>query len=375
MVCWDTSHTPPLFGGASPLISLPPHSVVSSLCTAILRDISIICGPFFPSVEGFGGVPPSGWEVWGAHQLFSCPYAHSGTFFVVHYVSHLTMAPTTTQLQWYLLACLPCHQWQWLHPWQGFQYAMVWFHTTLDAERLWRCSWLHCGATAANFIFNASSSLCQLFYGFSTGRFLFQSWASHHSVSDICLVSVLVSAFYFQVLSWMWYSPMGAQPLGFAPLQPFGVYPWQAYVQPGDGQRPTPGMHRVAAPTPTLGRVEPSATHSAVPQPIGEVYSLGGSIESPDPSTFPTWWGGVFFSRFGAIRWCSHIYPGFSGKVSSFTLFPRVWGLCLFGSGYCWLWTRLGLHPHWFTWDTRIGLPCRSWCHYIFSLFWISLLG
>ena len=39
-------------------------------------------------------------------------------------------------------------------------------------------------------------------------------------------------------------------------------------------------MHRVAAPTATLGRVEPSATHSAVPQPIGGVYSLGGSIES-----------------------------------------------------------------------------------------------
>ena len=50
------------------------------------------------------------------------------------------------------------------------------------------------------------------------------------------------------------YSPMEAQLLGFAPLQPFGVYPWQAYVQPGDGHQSTPGMHRVAAPTATLGR-------------------------------------------------------------------------------------------------------------------------
>ena len=50
------------------------------------------------------------------------------------------------------------------------------------------------------------------------------------------------------------YSPMGAQPLGFAPLQPFGVYPWQAYVQPGDGHWSTPGMHRVAAPSATLSR-------------------------------------------------------------------------------------------------------------------------
>ena len=183
-------------------------------------------------------------------------------------------------------------------PWHGST-------TTLDAERLWRCSWLHLCATAANFIFSASSSLCQLCYGFSTDRFLFQSWASHHIVSYICLVSVLVSAFYFQVPRWMLYSPMGAQPLGFAPWQPFGVYPWQAYVQPGDGHWPTPGMHRVAAPSVTLGRGEPSPTHSAMCQPIGGVYSLGGFIESPDPSAFPTWWGGVFFSRFGAIRWCS----------------------------------------------------------------------
>ena len=35
----------------------------------------------------------------------------------------------------------------------------------------------------------------------------------------------------------------GAQTLGFAPWQPFGVYPWQAYVQPGDGHWSTPGMH------------------------------------------------------------------------------------------------------------------------------------
>ena len=39
----------------------------------------------------------------------------------------------------------------------------------------------------------------------------------------ICLVSILVSAFYFQEPSWMPYLPIGAQPLGFAPLQPFGV--------------------------------------------------------------------------------------------------------------------------------------------------------
>ena len=54
----------------------------------------------------------------------------------------------------------------------------------------------------------------------------------------ICLVSVLVYAFCFQVPCWMLYLPMGAQALGFAPLQPFGAYPWQAYVQPGDHHCP-----------------------------------------------------------------------------------------------------------------------------------------
>ena len=81
----------------------------------------------------------------------------------------------------------------------------------------------------------------------------------------ICLVSVLVSAFYFQVPSWMLYSPIGAQTLGFAPLQPFGVYSWQIYVQPGDGHWSMSGMHRVAAPSATLSRGEPSATQSSVP--------------------------------------------------------------------------------------------------------------
>ena len=105
---------------------------------------------------------------------------------------------------------------------------------------------------------------------------------------------------------------------------------------------------------------EPSATHSAVPQLIGGVYSLGGSVEShliPLPSlhdgegsSFP----GLVpsddavhsdsvmgikpgdssvvigyqvdeFTHTWSAEWfvaCSHIYPGFTGKVSSLTHFP-----------------------------------------------------
>ena len=161
----------------------------------------------------------------------------------------------------------------------------------------------------------------------------------------------------------MLYSPMRAQPLGFAPLQPFGVYPWQAYVQPGDGHHSTPGMHRVAAPSTTLSRGEPSHTQSAVPQPshlYGGAYSLGGlakchlipppSLHDGEGSSFPglvplddmvnsesvrgikpgdsgvvighqvdeftrTWSAEQFVA-------CSYIFPGFTSKVSSLSHFP-----------------------------------------------------
>ena len=55
-----------------------------------------------------------------------------------------------------------------------------------------------------------------------------------------------------------------AQLFGFSLLQSFGAYPWQAYVQPGDGHQPTSGMHRVAAPSTALSRGEPPTTQSAV---------------------------------------------------------------------------------------------------------------
>ena len=194
---------------------------------------------------------------------------------------------------------------------------------------------------------------------------------------------------------------MGAQLLGFAPWQPFGVYPWQAYVQPGDGHWSTPGMHRVAAPTATLGRVEPSATHSAVPQPIGGVYSLGGSIEShmiPPPSlhdgegsSFPGlvpsgdvvdpdsvmaikpgdssvvigYQVDEFTHTWSAERFvaCSHIYPGFTGKVSSLTHFPlepgcedyAFWIRLLLTSNKDWTPSSL-IHLRHQIWT----LPCRS---------------
>ena len=107
----------------------------------------------------------------------------------------------------------------------------------------------------------------------------------------ICLVSVLVSAFYFQVSSWFLYSPLGTQPLGFAPLQPFQVYLWQAYVQPGDGHWSTPGMHRVAAPSATLSRgtfCYSVCCSPTIPSIWWGMQPWGLGRESPDSSAFPT---------------------------------------------------------------------------------------
>ena len=109
-------------------------------------------------------------------------------------------------------------------------------------------------------------------------------------------MSVLVSAFFFQVPCWMPHSPLGPQPLGFVPLQPFGAYLCKAYVQPGDGHPPTPGTRYALSGCylDNLEQREPYATQSAVPQPshlYGGAYSLGLPRESPNPSAFPAWWG------------------------------------------------------------------------------------
>ena len=62
------------------------------------------------------------------------------------------------------------------------------------------------------------------------------------------LVSVMVFAFCFHVPMWPSCSPRGAQLWGHATQQTFGDYPWQAYIPPGNGLHPMPGVHNVAAP-------------------------------------------------------------------------------------------------------------------------------
>ena len=159
----------------------------------------------------------------------------------------------------------------------------------------------------------------------------------------------------------MLYSHMKAKPLGFAPLQPFGAYPWQAHVQPGDGHQPTPRKHRVAAYSTVLSREsllvlnQLSSSHSkyivahtaleAWQSPVIPLPFLHGGEGSSFPVLVPsndtvdsesamgikpgdsgmlvgyqvdefthTWSAEHFVAH-------SHIYPGCTVKVSSLTHF------------------------------------------------------
>ena len=98
---------------------------------------------------------------------------------------------------------------------------------------------------------------------------------------------------------WLSSSSMGDQPLGFAALQPFRVYPCQASMPAGDGLWLMPGVHWEAAPPIALRRGEPHAIHSAVPQPFqvfGEASSFG-AVTVTQSLCHPYILGGVFFSR------------------------------------------------------------------------------
>ena len=74
-------------GGASPLIT-PPILSYWFPVQCYSQGYWYLMWTFPLLLKGLGVFPPSLGEVWGAYQLFSCPHAHSCTFFVVHYVSH-----------------------------------------------------------------------------------------------------------------------------------------------------------------------------------------------------------------------------------------------------------------------------------------------
>ena len=147
------------------------------------------------------------------HYLDVC-YASCYSFLVVHYVSSLYYysydyyAPGDCTVLWYVISLISYHCS--LFDGASCNIGSVWCGsaTTPDTKMPWKCYWPFLCATVVTSIFDASSGLCQLCHQFSTGRFLFQSWASA-ILYIISLVSGLVSAFYFQVPCWMPYLPWG----------------------------------------------------------------------------------------------------------------------------------------------------------------------
>ena len=185
-VFWDSSLTPPLFGGASPFITPPTlHCWFPLHCYS--QGYQFLMWAFPLLLKGLGVFPPSLREVGVTHQLSSCSTCSFCVhhFFVVHYVSHVsTTAPTTTPpitvVSSGLSSVSSVISGSFSYrvsskPWCGST-------TTLDAEELWRCFWLRFYAAAADSIFNAYP-LAYANYAMGSpqvGFFFFQSWASHH---------------------------------------------------------------------------------------------------------------------------------------------------------------------------------------------------
>ena len=129
----------------------------------------------FPSV-GVLGCSPISWGVWG-HQHLNVHMLILVYISVLHYVSYFYYGSDYyfSGIFWPVISVIsdsgsfPDRVSSELgSAWSGST-------TTLDAKRLLRYYWLSFCATAANSIFEVSSGLCKLCYGFSTGRFLFQS--------------------------------------------------------------------------------------------------------------------------------------------------------------------------------------------------------
>ena len=95
--------------GMPPLNYTPHTQSLVPYASVCFRDINMLCW-CFPSVEGFGGISPISWGL-GASALemsiFSFLYLFCSALCLTF---QLWLQLLLLQLQWYLLACLPCHQ-------------------------------------------------------------------------------------------------------------------------------------------------------------------------------------------------------------------------------------------------------------------------
>ena len=361
-LCWDTlPYITPVWGCLP--FNYTPHtqSLVPSALVCF-RDISMLC-EHLPSGEGFGGVFPINWGL--GTSAIEMSYAHSCTFFVVHYASHFDYGSNYYSSSYsgifWLVFHVICDSGSFPDR-VSSKLGSAWHGstTTLDAERLWRCSWLSFCATAANSIFNASFSLCQLCYGFSTCRFLFQSWASHHLYliymfgvcSGVCFLLLGAkldaiftyggSTFGVCTLATLWSLPMagicatwwwpsvhtwyalsgcslcylgegGAFCYSFccAPTNWWGIQPWGSI-----------DIHPI--PLPSLCDEEGSSFASLVPSDDAVNSDSVMGIKLGDSGVVIGYQVDEFTRTCSAEQFMahSHIYPGFTGKVSALTHFP-----------------------------------------------------
>ena len=155
----------------------------------------------------------SGFWCLSIHPLdVHCP--SSCTFLVVHYVSSLYFhgydyySSSDCGVFWYIISIIS--DYGSLFDGASYNIGSAWCGsaTTPDTQMLWRCSWPCLCPTAATSIFDASSGLCQFCHGFSTDRFLFQSWASHCFVNCVTQWFGLITApgtlGVYQPLNWAW---------------------------------------------------------------------------------------------------------------------------------------------------------------------------
>ena len=179
--------TPHMFG-CLPICPTPSHTSLCSLvCLYVLGSICMLYGGYTPYVGGLGHQHICQAFGVSVHPL-DVHYASSCTFLVVNYVfslyyhSYNHRSSSDCGVFWYVISFISDHGS--LFDGVSCNIGSVWCGsaTTIDTEVSWRCFCPSFCAKVATPIFDVSSGLCQLYHGFFTGRFLFQSLASHFFV-------------------------------------------------------------------------------------------------------------------------------------------------------------------------------------------------
>ena len=107
------------------------------------------------------------------------------------------------------------------------------------------------------------------------------------------LVSTMVFAFCFEIPMWLPCSPIGDQLLGFATLQPLASICASWWWSVANARSILSGCFSHCL---KLGALCYSSCHPWAFPVIWWGIQLWGLAESPDPSAFLKWWGGIFFS-------------------------------------------------------------------------------